>query len=321
MRIPVLAAAALVLTAAAPAAAQRFPFERTFALSAPATLEVSTERGRIEIVAGEPGRVVVAGMATVRVGWDVPADAVDIAKRVAAAPPIEQAGAVVRARDPESAEARRAVTVSYQIRVPPDTIVRSASESGETTVRGVAGPADVRTQSGAITVADLSGRVEVTSGSGAVDASDIAGPLSITTSSAAVAATGLGSSLRVRTQSGAVEAALHGTGDVDVETGSSGVTLRGVRGGLVVKTSSGRIAVQGDPAEDWRATTGSSAIQLQVPEDADFVLDAASRSGSVTAPAMADALVDKRAARGVVGTGGPTVRLRTGSGAIRVSGS
>ena len=301
------------------ALAQRFDFERSFPAPGLSKLDASTVRGKIEIVAGEPGRVVVTGTATVRVGWDVPANAVDLARQVAAAPPIEQAGATVRLRTPSDRAARQAVTVSYQVRVPPDTEVQTTSESGATSVRGVGAAVDVRTQSGAIQLHSLAGIVTVSTGSGAVTADAIAGALAVSTASSSITGIGIGSSLRIRTQSGEVNAALTGNGDVDVETGSSAIRLRGVRGGLTAKTQSGRIAVQGAPGREWIATTGSSSVEMDVDAGAAFSIDATSRSGSVavdgssvTGPAT------KRDVKGTVNGGGPLVRIASGSGSIRV---
>ena len=81
---------AVLLVCAAPssALAQRVAFERTLDVTAPVTLEVSTRRGKIDVTTGQAGRITVRGAATVRVGWDVPANAEAIARRVAAAPPI-----------------------------------------------------------------------------------------------------------------------------------------------------------------------------------------------------------------------------------------
>lgn len=314
-------AALLLLCAAAPtsAFAQRFPFERTFEVTGPTRLEVSTDRGKIEVLAGEPGRVVVEGVATVRFGWDVPSNAVEIARQIAAAPPVEHAGSIVRLHVPADRAAQRAVTVSYRVRVPPGTDVRSTSQSGETHIQGTAAAVEVRTQSGAIDIEDLSGPVQVSTGSGAVKADGISGGLSVTTSSSGFNGTRLGSSLRVRTQSGGVAAQLEGSGNVDVETGSSAINVRGIRGALAVKTQSGSVTVQGVPVGDWSATTGSSSVSLQLESSASFVLDAASRSGSVTVEGASLAgEMTKRTAKGSVGKGGPTVLVRTGSGAIRV---
>ena len=108
---------------ASPALAQRFPFERSFDVTGPAALDVSTIRGKIEVTVGEPGRIVVSGTATVRVDWNVPANAAELAKRVADNPPIQREGQTLKLRSPSDAAEQRAVTVSYQVRVPPETDV------------------------------------------------------------------------------------------------------------------------------------------------------------------------------------------------------
>jgi DUF4097 and DUF4098 domain-containing protein YvlB len=311
----------LVVCVAAPSAAlaQRVPFERTMDISAPATLDVSTVRGKIEIVAGPAGRISVAGAATVRVGWDVPPNAEEIARRVAAAPPIEQVGNSVRLRIPTERDAQRAVTVSYRVEVPPETRVQTASNSGETSIRGVTATVEVRTQSGAIDLGGLSGTVQISTGSGAVTAGEISGPLSVTTTSSSLNGSRLRSSFRARTKSGDIDATFDGNGDVDVETGSSAITLRGVRGGLMVKSQSGRVTVQGTPTAAWVATTSSSSVSFELTKGHGFEVDAESRSGSVAlADARLSGSVTKRSAKGTVDGGGPLVRVRSGSGAIRI---
>ena len=316
-RITVIA----VVCAAVPslAFAQRFAFERTIETAGPTRLDVSTDRGKIEIVAGRPGRVVVEGAATVRVGWNVPANAVEIAKKVAAAPPIEYEDQTVRLRIPADPTAQQAVIVNYRVEVPPGTEVRTRTDSGATSIRGVDGAVDIRTHSSAIDVADVSGAVQIASESGAVRASDVLGALSVSTSSSAIRLSALGSSLKARTQSGEINADLRGTGDVDVETGSSAINLQGVRGGLAGRTQSVRISVQGAPTREWNATTGSSVVSLDLEQNSGFVLDASSRSGNVElVGTRVDGAVTKHAANGAVGRGGPTVMVRTGSGAIRV---
>ena len=316
-RIAVLA----VLCTGAPtlAFAQRFAFERTIQTSGPTRLDVSTDRGTIEVVSGRPGRVVVEGAATVRLGWNVPANAVDLAKKVAAAPPIEHADQTVRLRIPSDPDAQRAVIVSYRVEVPPGTEVRTRTDSGSTTIRGVDGTADVRTQSSFIDVADISGATQLFTESGAVRAHGISGPLSVTTQSSGITLSGLRSSLRVRTQSGAVNADLTGTGDVEVETGSSAINVNGAGGGLAVRTQSGRVTVQGAPTRDWRATTGSSEVHFDLVRTARFTLDAVSRSSTVALTgADVTGTVSKHAIRGDVGGGGPTVMVRTDNGAIRI---
>src|SRR5215510_9924463 len=186
MRIRIAAAVLAVCGAAAsPAWAQRYPFERSFDLSGRATLDVSTIRGKIDVTVGEPGHIVVTGAATVRIGWRTLVDAAERARKVAADPPVRLDGSTVRLTPPADGDDRQAMTISYQVRVPPSTDVLTASDSGATTVRGVGGRVTVRTQSGAIEVGDLRGTTTIKTGSGSVRVEGSAGPLSVITSSSA----------------------------------------------------------------------------------------------------------------------------------------
>jgi len=317
------AALALVLAggigAATPAVAQRLPFEQSFAVNEPLSLDVSTIRGKIDVTAGEPGRIVITGAVTIRVGWDVPANAADLARNVADNPPVERDGGTVRLRPPSDPAERRAVTVSYQVQVPPDTQVLAVSESGAITVQSVSGVVTVRTQSGAIQVSRLLGPAGVTGGSGAVTADGVDGPLTVTTSSSGITARALLGNLRVRTSSGAVDATLVGTGDADVETGSSAINLRGLSGGLIARSRSGRVSLEGGPTRAWDASTGSGSVDIGLNAAASVTVDLRSRSGSVSIAGIPmQGSVSKRRAAGSIGGGGPLLRVTSGSGSVRV---
>jgi len=301
---------------ASPALAQRFPFERSFDVSGPSVLDVSTIRGKIDVTVGEPGRVVVAGTATVRVDWNVPANAPDLARNVADNPPIQREGQTLRLRPPSDAAAQRAVTVSYQVRVPPDTEVTAASESGATTVRSIKGAVTIRTQSGAIEVMQLGGSVVVTSGSGSVTADGVAGFLSITTSSSGVTARSVAGDLRVRTKSGQVEAVLAGDGNADVETGSSAIRLSGIRGAVVATTRSGHLTLHGVPGRDWVASAGSGSIEIVTESSVPLSIDASSGSSVKITGASVQGSVSKRKVVGSVAGGGPLLKIASRSGSV-----
>lgn len=307
------------IAAASPAAAQRLPFEQSFAVNEPQSLDVSTIRGKIDVTAGEPGRIVVTGTVTVRVGWDVPAHAVHLARNVADHPPIERDGATVRLRPPSDPAERRAVTVSYQVEVPPDTQVLAVSESGAITVQSVSGGVTVSTQSGAIQLSRLRGTAGVTSGSGAVTVDGVDGPLTVTTSSSGITARALLGSLHVRTSSGAVDATLAGTGDADVETGSSAIRLRGLSGGLIAKSQSGRVSLDGRPTRSWDASTESGSVDIGLDAAASVSVDIRSRSGSVSITGITvQGSVSKGRAAGSIRGGGPLLRVTSGSGSVRI---
>jgi len=313
-------AAILATCVPAPVLAQRLPFERTFELSEPAILDVSTIRGKIDVSAGAAGRVVITGAVTIRTAWDVPPNAPDLARSVVDHPPVERDGSTVRLRPPSGAAERRAVTVSYHVQVPPDTQVVTVSESGATTIQGVSGAVTVRTQSGTIELTQLGGRAGVTSASGSITIDGVGGALTVSTSSSAFVGRALNDSVRVRTASGTVDATLVGTGDADIETGSSAIRVRGINGGVKAVTRSGRVSLQGRPASAWNVSTGSGAVDIALDPATPFSLQATSGSGSATlVGAEVQGSASKRSVAGTISGGGPLVRVNSRSGAVRIT--
>lgn len=64
----VVATTALLVSSAMSASAQRLPFERSFDVKGPTILDVSTERGKIDVTVGEQDHIVVSGTVTIRIG-------------------------------------------------------------------------------------------------------------------------------------------------------------------------------------------------------------------------------------------------------------
>jgi DUF4097 and DUF4098 domain-containing protein YvlB len=131
-------------------------------------LDVSTNRGKIEISVGEPGRIVVNGNVTVRIGSaSLPMQSSwrGSLRRLRRFSRTDRRFGCVHHRPPKNAAPS---TINYQVRVPPRTEVLSVSDSGATTIQGIAGSVSVRTESGAIELAGLGATAAVTTGSGAV---------------------------------------------------------------------------------------------------------------------------------------------------------
>jgi DUF4097 and DUF4098 domain-containing protein YvlB len=318
MRVQVVPAALLLSVAlAAPAAAQRVSFERSFNTTSPVTLDVSTLDGRIALSSGPPGQVVVRGTATVRVAFNVPANALELAKQIAANPPIERSGDVIRLRPPADPVQRRAATVAYEVVLPPGTSVRAQSESGEIAAADLSAPAMLRTQSSRIGVMGASGDLAVTTGSGTVTVDDAAAALTITTSSSAIGVRNAGGAVKVRTQSGAVTIDLARDASVDVQTGSSAIDISGARTALDARSQSGAIHVAGHTGGPWNIRTGSGRIELTVDRAGSASFDLASRSGNVTIPTgLATTVGSKHLVNGRLGDGANRVTAESGSGAI-----
>jgi hypothetical protein len=316
-----IVAAVIVFGATAPAAAQRYTFERSFDTSATVTLDAVTQRGKITVTTGSENRVIVRGTVTVRFGLDVPLDAVEIAQRLAASPPVDHKGDHVQLRPPGEEVDRRAVTIAYDVTVPVGTRVSAVSDSGALSIRGVRGPVTARTQSGALAFVNLKGAADITTGSGAVDLDGADGDVAITTQSSAITAHALRGDLRVKTGSGAVSVESRGPGNIEIATSSSAMTVTGAAGGLRVTTQSGRIEVAGRPTAPWMLTTGSSAIRVTFDAGSNALLDADTGSGSIRLANLQVAGTQaKQQVKGAIGSGGPAVTMTSRSGSFEIRG-
>ena len=162
----------LVLTQSTPAWCQTYTFERAFPAGAAARLDISTHRGHIVVTASDDGRIVVSGTVTVRrSGINLPLNAGELAAGASEHPPVQLRGTTLEIRPPGDPLVDRAVTVDYDIRMPPPLPIVAVSDSGNVTIKDHAGALSVRTQSGAIdaTVSEAGVTLEATSDSGAID--------------------------------------------------------------------------------------------------------------------------------------------------------
>lgn len=317
MQISPLPAALLVVALASPAAAQHVTFERSFTTPTTVTLDVSTLGGRIELRAGPAGQVLVRGSATVRTAFNVPANAPELARQIAANPPVERAGDVIWLRPPSDPAQRRAATVAYDVLIPPGTVVRAKSDSGVIVATALSGNANLRTESGRIDVMTSSGDLAVTSGSGAVTVDGAAATLTVRTDSSAIAISDARGAVNVKTQSGAVNIDLAPTADVDVETGSSAIHVSSARRSLAARSQSGAIHVSGQTGGAWNVRTGSSRIELGISRAGNASFALSSRSSDVSVPSsMVTSVASKGHVEATLGDGANRVTAESGSGAI-----
>jgi DUF4097 and DUF4098 domain-containing protein YvlB len=205
----------------------------------------------------------------------------DRVREIAANPPIEQTGNIIRVGGHH--ENYHNISIDYEIEAPADAFLEASSGSGNVTDDGVGDTAKLSTGSGNIH------------------------------------ATGLKGSFSVGTGSGNVYAEQSGAGDVKAETGSGNIELKDLHGALKANTGSGDIKATGSPSSDWKLETGSGSIELW-PGSTGFTLDASTGSGTVHSDRemSVQGSFDRHHITGKVGGGGPTVRLETGSGDIRI---
>ena len=202
-------------------------------------------------------------------------------REIAAHPPIEQTGNIVRigARH----ENLHNISIDYEIQAPENALLDAGSGSGDITADGVGENAKLDTGSGSIHATGLRGRFSVSTGSGSIYAEQT------------------------------------GAGDVKAQTGSGSIELRNLSGGLRAGTGSGSIKVGGAPTSDWKLETGSGSVELW-PGSVGITLDASTGSGSVHSDrdVVTHGESNRHHLTGKLNGGGPTVRIETGSGDIRI---
>ncbi len=276
MKHSLLAAAALAL-ASLPALASEASFDRTLSVSGRVELSVSTGSGNIHLTRGADNQVHIFGK--VRSSWGGNDDQV---REIAAHPPIEQTGNIVRIGDRH--QNLHNISIDYEIQAPENVFLEAGSGSGNITVDGVG--QDAR----------------------------------LTTGSGNIHATGLHGGFTVDTGSGSIYAEQAGAGDVKAQTGSGSIELRNLHGGLRAGTGSGSIKVGGTPSSEWKLGTGSGSVELW-PGSSGFTLDASTGSGGIHSDrdVVTHGESNRHHLSGAVNGGGPTVRIETGSGSIRIN--
>jgi len=276
-------------------------FDRTLQVSGPVDLEVLTHSGDVTVRAGASGTVSIHGKIYVGDRWFGGRREDDV-QAIEKNPPIRQDGNSIHIDYVNYHN----ISVDYEITVPANTAVRTHSGSGDQTIEGTKGNADITTGSGDVKMRGVAGEIHLQTGSGDVRAREIAG------------------SVRGQTGSGDVEIAEVGPGDIDLHTGSGNIVSHGVQGGFHGETGSGDITAEGSQSGTWEMRTGSGNVHVRLPANAAFDADISSSSGSVDVNSPIEMTVQGRigdahkSIHGKVRGGGPLLRVHTGSGDIHI---
>ena len=293
-------------------------FERTLTVNGPVTLDVRTGSGSIEIHSGPTNSVRIVGRIRTGQLW-FNGDVEERIRRIEAAPPIAQDGDAVRIGPVGDDQLFRNISISYDLTVPMETIVRARTGSGSQTITGLSGPVDASTGSGGLVLRTIQRDVRASSGSGTMQIEDVGNFLG-RTGSGQIMASAVRGAVDARSGSGHIDVTQTGEADVAVETGSGGIDVSGARRALRARAGSGTIAAEGRPAGNWDVETGSGGVRIDFPEDSAFDLNVRTGSGSIstTHPLVASDANSRNRLRGTVRGGGPRVDLSTGSGSVQI---
>jgi Putative adhesin len=281
-------------------------FERTLQVSGPVELEVQTRSGDIIVRSGPAGSVVVRGKIYVSDHWNILGMGVGERKEgvseIEQNPPLRQDGNNIHI---DYVNVRN-ISVDYEITVPEDTTVRAHTGSGDQTIEGIRGNADLESGSGAMKLTRLTGEIRLQTGSGDVRAREISGPV------------------RGGAGSGDIEVEETGAGDIDLHTGSGTITVRGIEGAFHAEAGSGDITAEGTQTGAWEIRTGSGNVTVRLPDNAAFDANLSTSSGTMEVNPAITMTVQGRVQEtrkqiiGKVRGGGPLLTLHTGSGDIRI---
>jgi hypothetical protein len=281
MRLAILVLPVLAATAYAVDRVEMI--ERSLKVTGNVDLEIRTDSGSIAVLPGDSGVVTVRGKVRANSSnWLFGSNSTSLIKGVLASPPIYQNGNSIRLDEPSDPDARRHLSISWEVTVPPATKVNAHADSGSISIRGAAGP---------IRAAADSGSIRIENAIADVDASADSGSIEITGGSSAKASADSGS-IRLNTIAGPVEAS----------------------------TDSGSIAASLTKAASARLSADSGSITLDLPDTGGYDVSLSADSGRVSVdPSMAlSGTIKQHVIRGKIRGGGNTVTASTDSGSITV---
>ena len=289
---------------------------REFETGDKAVLHIEARSGAVHVESHELPRVHLE--AVVHVWSDLAAEADDAASLVERGMEQDAHRVIVRAPSLPQTEGwslwggKRGSRVDYTVRVPMRTAVRVLSKSGRVHIARTEGRVHLESGSGRLSIEDITGDVLVVSRSGSLSIERVRGDVSAEVRSGRMEIHVVSGTTTMQSRSGATEVRDIG-GDLDVTAHTGPVIIDGAHAAVRVRAHTGMIRYQGKVEGDIDMKTQTGLIQLAVDPERPFFIDAESHIGVVRSD-----LPPRRGGGAANGTG-PKVRLRTHTGAIRLT--
>jgi hypothetical protein len=172
------------------------------------------------------------------------------------------------------------------------------------------------------------GNVTARSGDGSIRIDHVSGRLELRTGDGSIRGTSIGGQITLATGDGSVTLD-DAQGDVDVDTGDGSVSVAGRLGIVKLHTGDGSITFRAEPGttmkDNWSLTTGDGGVSVYLPSDFGAQLDAHTGDGTIRnelpIKTHDGGENSRRTVKGQLGTGGRTLRIRTGDGSVRLKTS
>lgn len=282
----------------------------SFSVEQGGLLSLSTQGGNIEVIEGKSDTVTVRAKLVFRRA-DSEEEADEIMEDLDLT--IEQTDEGVRATSKRLSQTSRwfgwgrsnQVSVHFYATVPAQYNVDARTSGGDIEVSDLTGEVRARTSGGNIAVGHIRGAVDLGTSGGNIDVAHAVGAVDAHTS---------GGNIRVDDAEGSVKASTSG-GDVHIGR---------VVGVLRATTSGGNVSarLQGPLQEDAVLSTSGGHVTAWVEDDIGFRLDASTSGGRVRADGVTIKIeaggVGRNKLVGEVNGGGPTLKLRSSGGNVKV---
>jgi len=170
-------------------------------------------------------------------------------------------------------------------------------------------------------------KLDAHTGDGSVSADNIAGTIAIDTGDGSIRIRRIEGGLKAHTGDGSIDID-DAVGRVEAQSGDGSINVGGRFEMLDVKSGDGSVHVDAEEGSvvksDWSISTGDGSIAVELPGNIDAELDAHSNDGGVRANGFSGLTSnrkddDRGSARGTLGKGGRTLRVRSGDGSIAIN--
>ncbi|MEN8183491.1 MAG: DUF4097 family beta strand repeat-containing protein [Myxococcota bacterium] len=178
---------------------------------------------------------------------------------------------------------------------------------------------DVETQGGSIGLEDIGGSVVARTSGGSIELDGALGPAELRSSGGTVEAHDVEGAVQANTSGGRITIS-EARGPVEAETSGGGLRIHDVGGPVRARTSGGSISVRFEERPEGEIETSGGSIEAELPEDMGVDLEARTSGGRVEidAPVLMQGAMSQSHVRGQLFGGGPSLRLETSGGNIRV---
>jgi len=215
----------------------------------------------------------------------------------------------------------RRFKVTLTIHVPKQSSVSVENRSGKVTLKGLTGTQEIKNGFGDTEARDLTGGIQIHSNHGEVHLDNV-GDAVIDNSFAPTVVSNARGSLKISGNNNSVDV-LHVDKDLDVETRFQNVDVRDPKGAVSVKNRNGDVSItfSEPPSRDVNVSAEFGAVTLEVPANASFGADVITRLGEIHSDfseLQSSGVGPDHTSSGHVGTGGPSVRIETRNGEVRI---